>query len=110
MNPAKKLRPAEFVPVYIKNKRRDELRFLPKCCDCGKVIFNIAEANIAVVEGDPRQIGRVTGESTTVREAGRALLFCWDCDKKYNLVPWQSALATFRALDEAQRFPYASTR
>lgn len=103
------IRSVEFVPIYVKTKRtgREELRFLPKCCDCGKVILNIAEANLAVVEGDPQKIAR---KSTTVREAGRALLFCWDCDKKYNFVPWQSALATFRALDEPQRFPYTSTR
>jgi hypothetical protein len=111
MTTSQEPRPLEFVPVYFKFKRngRERLYFLPKCSVCGKVIVNIEESNIAVIEGKPCRLKRIGthGDAQLFRESGRAFLFCWECDGKQekNNVPWQNALATFRGLDEPQRHP-----
>jgi hypothetical protein len=109
MTPTKELSPVQLVPIYVRNKKsgRDQLRFFPLCSDCGKVLFNIAEANLAVVDGGKHKLERlgVYGDLEIFRQTGRALAFCWECDRKKNRIPWQNALGTFRELDEPQRFP-----
>ena len=110
---ARKFRPLEFVAVYFKSKKtaREELRFVPRCSDCGTILFDIAKANLAVVEGSPSRLKRIgTHEGAEVfRQVGRpcrASLFCWKCDSKQRgKVPWLNAVSTFRGLDEPQRFP-----
>jgi hypothetical protein len=108
--PFKEFNSLEFVPVYFKPKAsgRDQLRFLPKCSGCGKVLVDISAANIAVVEGDPCRLRRIGmhKQFELFRQTGRALVFCWKCDSKQGgNVPWQNALGTFRAIDEPQLFP-----
>jgi hypothetical protein len=110
MIPSQEAIPAQFVAVLCKSKRtgRDELRFLMQCSDCTKIIFNIEEANIAVVSGSGsgklKRIGTRNGIEMS-RIEGKAVLLCWDCDRKSGgNVPWQNALATFRGLDEPQRY------
>jgi hypothetical protein len=97
----------EFVAFYVKSRgRREQLRFLPKCAECGKVLFDVAQANIAVIDDDGT-LGRPKREGgATFREIGSARLFCWGCDREQSgAVPWLNALSTFRGLDEPQRFP-----
>jgi hypothetical protein len=109
----RKFRPLEFVAVYFKRKKtgREELRFFPRCSDCGAIQFDVAKANLAVVAGSPSRLKRIgTHEGAEVfRQMGRpcrASLFCWKCDsKKHGNVPWLNALSAFRGLDEPQRFP-----
>jgi hypothetical protein len=109
----KKSLPAQFVAVYFKSKRSDheQLRFLPLCARCGKIIFNIDEANLSVVTGSPGGLRRVKDAGTQndefeiYREPGTGVLLCWDCDEKYGKLPWQYARATFRGLDEPMRGP-----
>jgi hypothetical protein len=100
----------EFVAFYVKSKgRREQLRFFPKCAECGKVLFDVAKANIAVIDNDGT-LGRPKREGgATFREIGGARLFCWDCDRESDEkhVPWWNALGTFRGLDEPQRHPKA---
>jgi hypothetical protein len=104
-----------FVAVYFKSKKtaREQLRFVPRCSDCGTILFDVAKANLAVVEGSPSRLKRIgTHEGAEVfRQVGRAcraFLFCWKCDSKQGgNVPWLNALSTFRGLDEPQRFPEA---
>jgi hypothetical protein len=111
MIPPKKLSDVNLVALYIKNKKTgcDHMRFFPKCSDCGKILFNIAEANLAVVDGGARRLKRIGtyGDLEISCQTGQALVFCWECDAKQeqNNVPWQNALGTFRGLDEPQRFP-----
>ena len=83
------------------------MRFLPRCCDCRKVLLNISEANLAAVDCEKFKLERIAthGDLEVSQQSGRALVFCWDCDRKKNRVPWQNALGTFRGLDEPQRFP-----
>src|SRR5258708_4856275 len=101
----------EFVPAFNKTKSsgREELRFMPKCSECGEVVLNVAEANLAVIEGAPRRLKRIGTHNGTklFQDAGWAVLLCWICDRaqERNHVPWQNALATFRGLDEPQRYP-----
>lgn len=105
----KGLNPVEIVPIIIKSKKtgRDQLRFFPRCCDCGKILLNIAEANLAVVDGGKHKLKRlgIRGDLEISRQSGHAVVLCWDCDKKVNRIPWQNALGTFRGVDEPQRFP-----
>jgi hypothetical protein len=91
---------------YVKaNGRREQLKFLPVCAGCGEVIFNVAEANVAVIDNDGT-LGRPRREGdATFREVGSASIFCWGCDRERNHVPWQNALGTFRGIDEPQRYP-----
>jgi hypothetical protein len=104
---------AQFAAFIVKTTRngKEQLRFLPVCGDCQKVIRDISEANLAVLDlgavGKLKRIG-TKGEFKILREGGRAALLCWPCDRKRgNAIPWQNALATFRGLDEAQRYPEA---
>jgi hypothetical protein len=98
----------ELVAFFVKSKgRREELRFLPKCAGCRKVIFDVAQANVAVIDnvgalGRPRSVG-----DAIFCEVGSARLFCWDCDREQptHNIPWLNALSIFRGLDEPQRFP-----
>jgi hypothetical protein len=98
----------ELVAFFVKSKgRREKLVFLPKCAECGKVLFSVAQANVAVIDNSDGTLGRPRREgNATFREVGSAHLFCWECDgKQHGNVPWQNALGTFRGLDEPQRFP-----
>ena len=104
---------AQFAAFFVKPKRTGsvELRFLPICGDCQKVILGTSEANLAVLDlgavGKLKRIGS-SDEFEILRDGGRAALLCWDCDRKRgNNIPWQNALATFRGLDEPQRYPEA---
>lgn len=109
MSTPKELNSVEIVPIVVRSKktRRDQLRFFPRCCDCGKILLDISEANIAVVDGGLGKLKRIGthGDFEISRHSGRAVVLCWNCDKKVNRIPWQNALGTFRGLDEAQRFP-----
>jgi hypothetical protein len=111
MTTPQKSRLTEFVAFYVKSKgRREELRFLPKCAGCGKVIFDVAQANIVVTDNNGGSLGRPRREGNAIlREIGPAALYCWDCDRESDeaRVPWANALGTFRALDEPQRHPEA---
>jgi hypothetical protein len=53
MIPTKKSLSAQFAVFYFKHKRTDheQLRFIPLCAGCKKVIFDIDEANLSVVTG-----------------------------------------------------------
>jgi hypothetical protein len=111
MIPTEALPIAQFAAFIVKPKRtgREELRFLPICGDCRKVICNVSEANLAVLDfgavGKLKRIG-TKGEFEILREGEPAALLCWSCDQKRgNNIPWQNALATFRGLDEPQRYP-----
>jgi hypothetical protein len=102
---------AQFAAFIVKPKRtgREELRFLPICGDCRKVICNVSEANLAVLNlgavGKFKRIG-TSDEFEILRDGGPAALLCWSCDRERgNNIPWQNALATFRGLDEPQRYP-----
>ena len=99
----------EFVAFYVKSKgRREQLRFFPRCAECRRVIFDVAQANIAVTDNNGGSLGRPRREGGAIlREIGPAALYCWDCDRKQSKVPWWNALGTFRALDEPQRHPEA---
>lgn len=102
--------PTELVAIFLKgNNGREELRFLPTCSGCGKIVLNIAEANVAVAGVAPARLRRIgTHRGTGIfRESGRAFVFCWKCDGKQTShnVPWLNALSTFRGLDEPQRSP-----
>jgi hypothetical protein len=104
---------AQFAAFIVKPKRtgREELRFLPVCGDCQKVICDVSEANLAVLDfgavGKLKRIGS-SDEFEILREGGRAALLCWPCDRKRgNSVPWLNALSALRGLDEPQRFPEA---
>jgi hypothetical protein len=109
MNPPNELSPIEFAVLYVRNKKsgRDELRFFPRCCDCRKILLNIAEANLATVDGGKFKLTKIAthGDLEISQQSGRALIFCWACDRKENRVPWANALGTIRGLDEHQRFP-----
>ena len=107
MTTPQKSRITEFVAFYVKSKgRREQLRFLPKCAGCRRVIFDVAQANVAVIDNDGT-LGRPKCEGdATFREIGSARLFCWKCDSKQRgKVPWLNAVSTFRGLDEPQRYP-----
>jgi len=55
--------------------------------------------------GKLKRIGR-SDEFEILRDGGRAALLCWPCDReRRHSIPWQNALATFRGLDEPQRYP-----
>jgi hypothetical protein len=105
MTTHQELKPVEFVAVLFrpKGRRREEFHFLPRCSGCGKIIFDVAEANFCVVEGSLRRLKRTGYEGTEV--TNRAALFCWECDREHSHVPWLNALAVLRALDEPQRHP-----
>src|ERR1700730_8116879 len=95
--------------VTLKRTGREQLRFLPVCGDCQKVILDISQANLAVLDfgavGKLKRIG-TSDEFEILRDGGPAALLCWPCDRKRgNNIPWQNALATFRGLDEPQRYP-----
>jgi hypothetical protein len=62
----KKSLPAQFAVFYFKSKRtgQEQLRFLPLCAHCGKIIFNIDEANLSVVTGSPGGLRRVKDAGT----------------------------------------------
>jgi hypothetical protein len=109
MTPTKELSPVEIAIVYMKNKKsgREQMRFFPRCCDCRKILLDISEANLAAVDCENFKSKRIAtrGDLEILQQSGRALVFRWDCDRKKNRVPWQSALGTFRALDEPQRCP-----
>lgn len=109
MSAPNELNSVELVPIITKSKTtgRDQMRFFPRCCDCGKILFNISEANLAVVDGRKYKLKRLGtyGDLEISSQTGRAVVLCWKCDKKVNRIPWQNALGTFRALDEPQRFP-----
>jgi hypothetical protein len=114
MVPSQEPRPTsslEFAAFYVKSKgRRETLRFFPKCAGCGKVIFDVAKANVAVVDNNGGALGRPRREGhSTLREIGPAALYCWDCDRELDgpRVPWMNALGVFRGLDEPQRYPEA---
>ena len=84
--------------------RREELLFLPKCAGCGKIIFDVTRANVAVTDrgaslGSPKQDGDVT-----FREVGPANTYCWACDSFLDgpRVPWLNAAYVFRGLGERQ--------
>jgi len=114
MIPTKELSPVEFAVVYVKNKKsgREQMRFLPRCCYCRKILLDISEANLAAVDCEKFKLEPIgsRGDLEIYQQSGRALVFCWDCDRKKNRVPWQAALGTFRGLDEPQRFPSQSAR
>lgn len=94
----------ELVACFVKSPgRRETLRFLPRCSGCGKILFNIEEANCAAVADTPTNPQRVGVHEVTL--IGPAEILCWPCDSKKNHVPWANALGTFRSLDEPQRFP-----
>jgi hypothetical protein len=62
----RKFRPLEFVAFFVKSRgRREQLRFLPKCAGRGKVLFDVAKANIAVTDNNGGSLGRPR------REGGR---------------------------------------
>jgi hypothetical protein len=111
MTSPQQFKPAEFVPVFVKLKKssREQLRFLPRCGRCSKILFDVSEANLVVVEGDAVRLTRIAPNQCTKisRLVGRAFIFCWSCDGELmgTRVPWQNALGTFRGLDEPQRFP-----
>jgi hypothetical protein len=102
---------AQFAAFIVKTTRtgREELRFLPICGDCQKVICDISEANLAALDfgevGKLKRIGK-SDEFEILRDGGRAALLCWSCDRKRgNKIPWGNALGTFRGLDEPRRYP-----
>jgi hypothetical protein len=102
---------AQFAAFIVKTERnsKEQLRFLPICGDCQKVIRDVSEANLAVLDfaavGKLKRIGK-SDEFEILREGGPAAVLCWDCDRKSGRnVPWANALATFRGLDEPQRYP-----
>jgi hypothetical protein len=113
MIPIKKSLSAQFAVFYFKHKRTDheQLRFIPLCAGCKKVIFDIDEANLSVVTGSPGGLRCVKGagpqndEFEIYREPGTGVLLCWDCDEKYGKLPWQYARSIFRGLDEPMRGP-----
>lgn len=92
--------------VLVKSRNgRDQLRFVPVCCECGAVILDVRECNIAIADASPLKlepIGRV-GSKRVFLHSGEPRVFCWDCDRKQHIVPWQPAESTFRTLDEVQR-------
>jgi hypothetical protein len=109
MIPTNELSPVEFAVLYVKNKKsgREQMRFFPRCCDCRKILLDISEANLAAVNCEKFKLERIAtrGDLEISQQSGQALVFCWDCDRKKNRVPWQNALGTFRGIDESQRFP-----
>jgi hypothetical protein len=110
MIPTKKSLSTQFAVFYFKSKRtdRERLCFLPLCAGCGKIIFNIDEANLSVVTGSPgglRRAGTQNDEFEIYREPGKGVLLCWDCDQKHGKLPWQYARSIFRGLDEPMRGP-----
>jgi hypothetical protein len=109
MIPTNELSSVEFAVVYVKNKKSggEQMRFFPRCCDCRKILLDISEANLAAVDCEKFKLKRIAthGDLEIYQQSGRALVFCWECDRKKNRVPWQAAIGTFRGLDESQRFP-----
>ncbi len=113
MTPAKKMLPPQFAVFYFKSKKsgQEQLRFVPLCAGCKKVIFDIDQANLSVVTGSPGGLRRVKGAGTQhdefeiYREPGKGVLLCWSCDEKYGKLPWQFARSIFRGLDERMRGP-----
>lgn len=91
-----------FVGLFLERGGRDEFRISPLCADCGKIIHDVAEANVAVVGDDNFKmtpVGTYLGAKVT-RVGGYAQVFCWACDKKRNNVPWTNAAQVFRDRDD----------
>jgi hypothetical protein len=112
MTPSQDLKPTELIPILVKPRGapRQQLRFFPTCCGCGKIVFNLAEANIAVVGASHhrlRRVGTHEGAALYTESNGHAFVFCWNCDRQQTQfnAPWINALAVFRGLDEPQRHP-----
>ena len=62
----------------------------PLCADCGKIIHDVTEANVAVVGDDNFKMtpaGTYLGAKVT-RVGEYAQVFCWACDAKRNNLPW----------------------
>ena len=112
MIPTKKSLSPQFVAFYFKSKRtgHEQLRFIPVCAGCEKILYDIDEANLSLVGGSPGGLRRVkraaaADQFEVYREPGKGVLLCWDCDQKYGKLPWQYARSIFRGLDEPMRGP-----
>jgi hypothetical protein len=99
---------AQFAAFFVKTERngKEQLRFLPICGHCQKVIRDISEANLAVLDlgavGKLKRIG-TKGEFKILRDGGPAALLCWDCDRKRgNNIPWQHHPSTQQRADDTR--------
>jgi hypothetical protein len=92
----------KFVAVVLERGGRDEMRFSPLCADCEKIVHDVTEANLAVVgEGnfEMTPVGTYRGAKVS-RIGGYAQVFCWECDRKRDNVPWSNAAETLRNHDD----------
>jgi hypothetical protein len=97
----------QLVACFVKSPgRRESLQFFPRCSSCGKVLFNVGESNVAVVDHgnkDSARSQRIGDRRITV--LGTAGVFCWECDReaKSHNVPWVNSAAVFLGFDGGLR-------
>jgi hypothetical protein len=99
----------KFVALVLERGGRDEMRFVPLCARCDKLVLDVTQANIAV---SGHRYDGMTPAGTYLgaklaRLNGYAQVFCWECDRKENNFPWSNAAETFRDHDDPaqQRVP-----
>jgi hypothetical protein len=96
----------QLVPVILERDGTDELRFVPRCHGCGELLFDVTHANVAVLRGDNdehplKKIGTYCRATVSIFEGANAAIFCWECDRKMNNVPWENAALVLRDRNDA---------
>jgi hypothetical protein len=95
----------KLVAVILERGGRDEIRFVPLCAGCDKLVLDLTQANVAVVghRYDGMTPAGIHRGAKVSRLGGFAQVFCWECDgkEKTNNVPWSNAALTFRDCDDA---------
>jgi hypothetical protein len=94
----------KLVAVILERSGRDEMRFVPCCAGCDKLLLDLTQANVAVVGhtyNGMTPAGTHNGAKVS-RLGGQAQVFCWECDGKQetNNIPWSNAALTFRDHDD----------
>jgi hypothetical protein len=94
----------KLVAVILERGGRDEMRFVPLCADCDKLVLDLTQANVAVVghRYDGMTPAGIHHGAKVSRLGGFAQVFCWECDRKQemNNIPWSNAALTFRDCDD----------